>query len=52
MSPEIASEIERDSWLIREKGWEIEYHFAPGSRASQGLLDAAKIAGIRVTGLD
>jgi hypothetical protein len=51
MSPEISSEIERDAWLIRERGWDIEYHFAPGSRASQGFLDAASRAGIRVTGL-
>ena len=50
MSPEISSEIERDALLIKQ-GWDIEYHFAPGSRASQGLLDAAKKAGIRVTGL-
>jgi hypothetical protein len=51
MSPELRSQIDRDAWLIRQ-GWDIEHHFAPGSRASQGYLDACRQAGIRVTGLD
>jgi hypothetical protein len=51
MSPEIRAEITRDAWLVRQRGWDIEYHFTAGSRASQGLLDALAEAGIRVTGL-
>jgi hypothetical protein len=39
MSPELRSQINRDAWLV-QRGWDIEHHFAPGSRASQGYLDA------------
>jgi hypothetical protein len=49
MSPEIRSEIERDAWLVKQ-GWDIEWHFTPGSQVSQSVLDALKEAGIRVTG--
>jgi hypothetical protein len=49
-SPELTSEINRDAWLVKQ-GWDIEYHFAPGSRASAGVLADLKAAGIQVTGL-
>lgn len=51
MGGDVTSEIQRDAWLIKNRGWTIEYHFAADSRASDGVLKACDAAGIRVTGL-